>query len=80
MAMILLFKILAKKANCFANIIEGSIKTTVMISILFINKVTKYYYFFAAIEIISTIFIIGYATQWIRDREFRTALVKATNL
>ena len=51
-----------------------------MISTLFIDNVTKYYYLFAAIEIISTIFIIGYATQWIRDREFRTALVKATNL
>ena len=69
MAMILLSKILAKKADCWANIIEGSI----------IN-VTKYYYFFAAIEIITTIFIIDYATQWLRDREFRIALVKATNL
>ena len=80
MAMILLSKILAKKANCWANIIEDSIKTTVMISTLFIDNVTKYYYFFAAIEIVTTIFIIGYATQWLRDKEFRTTLVKATNL
>ena len=63
--MILLSKILAGKANCWANIIAGSIKTAVMIATSFINNVTKYYYFFAAIEIVIAISNIGYATQWL---------------
>ncbi len=80
MAMILLSKILAKSANCWANIISGSIKTVVMIATLFLGSVTKYYYFFAVVEIATTLFIIGYATQWLREREHKTIFIKAQGL
>jgi len=67
-AMILLTKILRKKANCWSNIIAGSIKTLVMIVTLFLGNVTLYYGFFAFIEIGTTLFIIGYAFQWLRQK------------
>ncbi len=56
-AMILLSKLLAKKANCLVNITAASIKTVVMIMTLFIGSFTKYYLFFAVIEISTTIFM-----------------------
>ncbi len=66
--MVLLTKILHKKANCWTNIIAGSIKTLAMIATLFIGNVTLYYGFFAFIEIGTTLFIIGYAFQWLRQK------------
>lgn len=78
-AMILLSAVLAKKANCWANIIVGSIKTVVMITTLFMGSVTKYYCFFAFIEIATTIFIIGYATQWLRVSCSKTVMVEAVH-
>lgn len=68
MSMILLCKILARKANYWTNIIAGSIKTAVMISTLSISSVTQYYYFFAVIEIATIICIIVYAIQWLREK------------
>lgn len=66
--MVLLSKILAKNVNCWVNIIAGSIKTLVMICTLFIGSVTKYYLFFAMIEISTTIFIIVYAGKWLKQK------------
>ncbi len=80
MAMILLSKILAKKANCWANIIAGSAKTVVMIATLFMGSVTRYYYFFAVIEIATTVFIFVYATQWLREKGLRSFVVKAESV
>lgn len=80
MAMILLCKILTKKANGWANIIAGSIKTVVMIATLFIGSVAKYYFFFAVIEIATTIFIIVYATQWLREKSLRSFVAKGEKL
>lgn len=68
-AMVLLSKILPKNANCWANIFAGSIKTLVMIATLFLGSATKYYLFFAVIEITTTIFIIGYAYKWLKKGE-----------
>lgn len=68
-AMVLLSKILGKNANGWTNIIAASIKTVVMIATLFMGRVTIYYMFFAIIEIATTVFIIGYATQWLRQKE-----------
>jgi hypothetical protein len=67
-AMVLLTKVLRKKANCWANIIAGSIKTLAMIATLFVGNVTLYYGFFAFIEIGTTLFIVGYAFQWFRQK------------
>jgi hypothetical protein len=68
-AMVLLSKVLSKNSNCWANIIAGSIKTVVMVITLFVGSVTKYYLFFAAIEISTTVFIVWYAIVWLREKE-----------
>ena len=67
-AMVLLSRILKKRANCWANIIAGSIKTIAMVATLFIGTSTLYYLFFAAIEITTTVFIVAYAVQWLRQK------------
>lgn len=63
-AMILLSKILPPIYNCWTNISIASIKTIVMIGTLFIGTPTSYYLFFASIEILTTLFIIGYCWYW----------------
>jgi hypothetical protein len=68
-AMVLLSKILKKKLNCWFNITAGSIKTLVMIATLFIGTTTSYYMFFACIEITTTIFIVGFAINWLNEKE-----------
>lgn len=65
-AMVLASKILTPIYNCWTNIIAASIKTIVMIATLFIGNTTKYYLFFAIIEIATTLFIIGYCWYWKR--------------
>ena len=72
LAMVLLTKILGKKKNCWANIIAGSIKTLAMIATLFVGNVTLYYGFFAFIEIGTTLFIVGYAFHWLRQKSTET--------
>lgn len=66
-AMVLLSNVLEKKANCWANIIAASIKTLAMVATLFVGDITWYYGFFAFIEIGTTIFIFGFAFQWLRQ-------------
>lgn len=68
-AMVLLSKILPKNINCWANIIASSIKTVVMIATMFIGSITKYYLFFAVIEIATTIYIVGYSLNWLKQKE-----------
>lgn len=68
-AMVLLSKILPKNVNCWANIIASSIKTVVMIATLFMGSITKYYLFFAVIEIATTIYIVGYSLNWLKQKE-----------
>ncbi|NBB20526.1 hypothetical protein GVN20_14255 [Runella sp. CRIBMP] len=68
-AMVLLSRVLRKNMNCWANIMAGSLKTIVMIITLFMGSVTKYYIFFASIEIATTLFIVGYAIKWLRQKE-----------
>lgn len=67
-AMIIASRFLHHKANCLANILAGSIKTAVMIATLFIGSVKSYYLFFAAIEIATTLFIIGFALKWLKQK------------
>ncbi len=66
-AMVLLSLILKYKANRWANIIAGSIKTIVMILTMFIGP-TLYYLFFGTIEIATTLFIVWYAWNWSESR------------
>lgn len=68
-AMVLLSKILSKKANCLSNIFAGSIKTIVMCATLFMGAVTKYYLFFAVIEIATTSFVVVYAWKWLKQKD-----------
>ena len=63
-SMVLLSRVLNYKANRWANIIAGSIKTLVMIATMFVGSPTSYYLFFGIIEIISTAFIVYYAWNW----------------
>lgn len=63
-AMVLLSRILKYRANRWANILAGAIKTLAMIMTLFIGKAAYYYLFFGCIEIATTSFIIWYAWQW----------------
>jgi Family of unknown function (DUF6326) len=66
-SMILLSRILKPKSNAVANISSGVIKTIVMVLTLLIGSFTKYYLFFACIEITTTIFIIIYAFKWFQE-------------
>jgi len=67
-AMVLLSRVLKYKANRWANIIAGTIKTVVMILTMFVGTPTLYYLFFGTIEIACTAFIVWYAWTW-RDAE-----------
>jgi len=63
-AMILLSRILNYRANRWANIAAGLIKTLAMIMTMFMGKPSSYYLFFGIIEIATTIFIVYYAWTW----------------
>ncbi|MCP1384716.1 DUF6326 family protein [Runella salmonicolor] len=68
-AMVLISRVLRKNVNCWTNIMAGTLKTIVMIITLFMGSITKYYVFFASIEIATTLFIVGYAVKWLRQKE-----------
>lgn len=68
-AMVLLSKVLSKRANCWTNLIAASIKTLVMIATLFVGIFTNYYLFFAIIEISTTLFIAAYVIRWMKQGE-----------
>lgn len=66
-AMVLLSRILNDKANQWANIIAGSLKSLVVLATLFIGRPTMYYLFFSVIEIVCTSYIVWYAWKWSRQ-------------
>jgi len=68
-AMILLSRILKYKANRWANIIAGVIKTLAVIASMFVGTPAPYYLFFGVIEIASTSFIIWYAWTWKNEKK-----------
>ena len=63
-SMVLLSRILKYRANRWANIIAGTFMTAFLTVTLFVAVPTMYYAFFAAIEIATTLFIVGYAWKW----------------
>lgn len=68
-AMILFSKLLPRKANAWANILAGGIKTLAMVATLFVGTATQYYLFFATIEIATSGIIVWYAWKWLREKE-----------
>lgn len=65
-SMVLLSRVLPDKPNAWANIFAAFIKAVVMIVTLFMGKPTEYYWFFACIEILTTIVIFVLAVRWLR--------------
>jgi hypothetical protein len=63
-SMVLLSRILKHRANRLASIIAGTFMTAFLTLTLFVAVPTMYYAFFAAIEISTTLFIVGYAWKW----------------
>jgi hypothetical protein len=63
-SMVLLSRVLKYRANRWANIIAGAFMTVFLTVTLFVAVPTTYYAFFSAIEIASTLFIVGYAWKW----------------
>ena len=63
-SMVLLSRVLKYRANRWANIIAGAFMTAFLTVTLFVAVPTTYYAFFSAIEIASTLFIVGFAWKW----------------
>lgn len=63
-AMVLLSRVLKYAANRWANIIAGIIHTALVSWTLFGVTPLPFYIFFAAIEILCTLFIVWYAWKW----------------
>ena len=64
-AMVVLSRVLEYKANRWANIIAGTIKTAAVFLSLFVGTPAMYYTFFATIEIACTLLIVWYAWKWV---------------
>lgn len=63
-AMVLLSRILKYEANRWANIVAGVIHTALVSWSLSVGTSPAFYIFFAAIEILCTLFIVWYAWKW----------------
>ena len=63
-AMVFLSLILEHRANRWANIAAGAIKTLAVAGTLFVGTPALYYLFFAIIEIATTLCIIWMAWTW----------------
>ena len=63
-AMVLLSRVLRYRANRWLNIISGLFHTLFVAWSLIGETSTIFYYFFAAIEIACTLFIVWYAWKW----------------
>lgn len=63
-AMVVLSLVLKYKANRWANIIAGIIKTVAILASMFVGTPAPYYIFFGTIEIVCTSLIVWYAWRW----------------
>jgi poly(A) polymerase Pap1 len=63
-AMVLLSRVLKYRANRWANIIAGIFHTGLVIWSLTVATPLPFSAFFSSIEIVCTLFIIGYAWKW----------------
>lgn len=62
--MVVLSRVLKYKANRWANIIAGTIKTVAVFLSMFVGTPALYYMFFGTIEIGCTLLIVWYAWKW----------------
>jgi hypothetical protein len=67
--MVLLCRVLPYAANRWANIIAGVIHTLFVASTLTGGVPKPYYVFFAAIEMVCTLFIVWYAWRWQAEQD-----------
>jgi hypothetical protein len=63
-AMVLVSRLLAYRANRWANICVGIIHTALVAWSLTVATPTLFYAFFATIEIVCTLFVVWYAWTW----------------
>lgn len=63
-AMVILSLVLKYKANRWANIIAGTIKTVAVFLSMFVGTPALYYIFFGSIEIVFTSLIVWLAWTW----------------
>ncbi|WP_437477099.1 DUF6326 family protein [Sorangium sp. So ce1014] len=63
-AMTLLSRVLPHRANRWANIVAGAVKTAVVAATLMMGPAAGYYLFFATIEIACTTLIVVLAFRW----------------
>ena len=63
-AMVVLSRLLAYRANRWANIAAGTLKTVAVGASLFVGKPTLYYLFFSVIELACTLLIVWLAWRW----------------
>jgi hypothetical protein len=73
-AMTLLSKVLSYRANRWANIVAGSLKTLVVAATLLVGKPSSYYTFYASIEIVCTALIVALAWTWRASTDSRQPL------
>ncbi len=63
-AMVLLSRVLPYRANRWANILSGALHTLFVGWSLIGDAPTGFYLMFAVIEVVTTLFIAGYAWKW----------------
>lgn len=76
-AMVLLSRILAYRANRWANMVAAFIKTAVMIPTLFVGTPKPYYMFFGVVEIACTALILWCAWTWSSPKTVTSASLPA---
>ncbi len=74
-AMVVLSRVLAYKANRWANIIIGILHTASVVASLFVGGTTpaSYYLFFATVEVACTVLIVWFAWSWKHANEISIA-------
>jgi hypothetical protein len=79
-AMVLLSRVLAYRANRWANIISGAFHTAFVSWSLIDGTPTLFYLFFATIEIVCTLFIVWYAWRRLGPQAGPLALARAESI
>jgi len=67
-AMIFLSLVLSHKANRWANIFAGIVKTLAVSASLFVGTLSLYYAFFVLIEVVTTVSIVCIAWKWTKPK------------
>lgn len=76
-AMVLLSRLLAQRANRIANIIAGTIMSVALVLTLFVAVPAMYYVFFTVIEVACTALVVWFASKWSRIEEVPATVAAA---